>query len=155
MIESSRYLIPVLFIIFLNGCSSTFDKVEIIENGEWHYKDTVRFNFEVQDTISPNNFFLIIRNNNNYEYNNFIAFVELEFPNGKMRRDTVELRLASNSGKWLGSGVGDVFTNEQIFISKSILPIPGNYSVNVIHAMRDELLLGVNDVGLSVRKEPV
>ena len=134
------------------GYNSVFDKVEIVENGQWAYTDTIEFNLNVIDTLSFNDFSLIIRNNNDYHYNNFIAFILMSFPNGETRRDTVQIQLATKSGKWLGSGIGDVFTNEQPYINRSRFPMSGQYRIEVIHAMRDELLLGINDVGLSVKR---
>ena len=144
----------ITFIVLITGCTytSVYDKVYIVEEGNWFYSDTIEFSFEANDTESPCDFYLIVRNNNDYHYNNFIAFVELYFPNGKMRRDTVQMQLATSSGKWLGSGIGDVYTNEQLFIAGNKLPMSGTYTLKIIHAMRDELLLGINDVGVSVRK---
>lgn len=107
---------------------------------------------QLEDTMELCDFYVVLRHDNDYHYNNFITFIRLEFPNGRARLDTVEIPLASPSGKWLGSGFGDIYTTEQKFFSRTRFPMKGTYKFQILHAMRDELLLGVNDIGIAVRK---
>lgn len=132
--------------------SSVYDEFKSIDEGNWHYKDTLNFEVDIQDTAKMCNFNLVFRHDNDYHYSNFISFVRLEFPNGRARLDTVEIVLASRSGKWLGQGVGDIYSHERRYLSNMRFPMKGKYKFSILHAMRDELLEGVNDVGIAVRK---
>lgn len=149
-----RLVFSLLIIIFLSACSynSVYDDFAVIENGNWHYQDTVNFSFEVTDTTQFCDFNLIVRNDNDYHYSNFISFVRLEFPNGRARMDTVEMILAAPNGNWLGQGLGDIYSNEQMYLRRTRFPIKGEYKFQILHAMRDELLLGINDVGIAIRE---
>jgi len=149
-----RLAFSLLIILFLGSCSynSVYDDFTVIKGGNWHYKDTVNFSFEVTDTTQFCDFSLIVRHDNDYHYSNFISFVRLEFPNGRARMDTVEMILAASNGKWLGQGLGDIYSNEQIYLERNRFPLKGEYKFQILHAMRDELLLGINDVGIAIRK---
>ena len=138
----------------IGACSypSLYDDFAVIEGGNWHYQDTLHFEYEVTDTTQLCNFHLLFRHDNDYHYSNFISFVRLEFPNGRARLDTVEMLLASKSGKWYGKGIGDIYANERLFQKEIRFPMSGKYTFQIFHAMRDELLYGVNDVGLAIRK---
>lgn len=144
-----------LFAVFLiQSCSysSVFDEFTVIDEGNWHFQDTVQFEMQLEDTLEYCDFYLVVRHDNDYHYSNFISFIRLEFPNGRARLDTVEIPLASPSGKWLGSGFGDIYTTEQRFFKRTRFPMKGTYKFQVLHAMRDELLIGVNDIGIAVRR---
>ncbi|NND76723.1 MAG: gliding motility lipoprotein GldH [Flavobacteriales bacterium] len=147
-------LVAAFICLVLQACSysSVFDDFAVIPEGNWHYQDTVKFEMQLEDTMELCDFFVVLRHDNDYHYNNFITFIRLEFPNGRARLDTVEMLLASPSGKWLGSGFGDIYTTEQQFFARTRFPMKGTYKFQILHAMRDELLLGVNDIGIAVRK---
>jgi len=140
--------------MLFSSCSydSVFDEFQAIENGNWHFRDTLYFTFEVEDTSQYCDFNFILRHDNDYNYSNFYSFVRLEFPNGRARLDTIEIVLATKSGKWLGQGIGDVYAHEARYLSRTRFPLKGKYSFQVLHAMRDELLQGVNDIGIAIRK---
>ena len=66
--------------------------------------------------------------------------------------DTLELRLADQSGKWLGSGIGNIWQNQIPLVSRVKMTEKGTYKVAIKHGMRDSVLRAVADVGLRVEK---
>ncbi|MBQ0152954.1 MAG: gliding motility lipoprotein GldH, partial [Chryseobacterium sp.] len=64
--------------------------------------------------------------------------------------DTLNYILAKPSGEWLGTGFGE--TKETLFQYKLNYKFPkeGTYEVDVQHAMRNDILTGIEDIGIKV-----
>lgn len=69
-----------------------------------------------------------------------------------MERDTVELTLADPSGKWLGSGMGDIWDNRVLFKQQFRFPEKGTYIFTLEQAMRIDPLPQIMDVGIRIEK---
>jgi len=118
----------------------------------WYKNNAVVFNVDINDSINNHLFTISIRNSINYRYSNLYLFLLTEFPNGNISRDTLECILANNEGKWLGKGWGDIKENKIVLKSDLRFPLTGEYKFLVQQAMRVDTLIGINDIGLSVRK---
>jgi gliding motility-associated lipoprotein GldH len=147
------YIIAV-FIITLAACSNNnfyMETVKIPENG-WYKDQAASFDVTVEDTLVDYDFYLIIRNNNQYRYSNLFVFLNTVLPNGNKTRDTIELVLADNYGKWLGKGWGAVKENKLLLKKSLRFPLKGEYNFFVQQAMRVDTLKGITDVGLQLTK---
>jgi len=125
--------------------------IKPIEGQMWNAKDIKEINFEVTDTITGYDFYLLIRNNNEYPYRNIHLLLSLELPNSKVAVDTLHIDLANKEGRWLGNGVGNQYNSEILYKKNQRFPSKGNYKVRIEHAMRETDIAGISDVGLSVR----
>jgi gliding motility-associated lipoprotein GldH len=67
-------------------------------------------------------------------------------------KDTIEVILADNRGKWLGSGLGDIWDLQQIYKENIRFAQQGRYTFEYQQAMRTEKLPFILDVGLRVEK---
>lgn len=144
--------LPVL--MALASCDSTvvFEENQAIENASWKASAPVLFEFEMKDTTTLHNFYINLRNGENYAYSNIYVFVELEFPNGKKSIDTVECILADPTGKWIGSGSGSIYDNRFLYQHGKQFPLSGRYKVNIQQGMRTDELNGINDVGFRISR---
>ncbi len=145
----------ILSIIILGSCGrgSVYDRsIEINEKG-WHEDSVVVFDdVIISDTISLNNFYINLRHGTDYRFSNFYLFLNTMLPNGKVTRDTIELVLADNYGKWYGNGFGHIREN-RIMVRKGLkFPLKGNYQFTVKQAMRedDSVLEGIRNVGIRI-----
>jgi len=59
--------------------------------------------------------------------------------------------LAEPNGKWLGSGVGAIKHNLFKFKQEQSMEA-GIYKIKFSHGMRDEMLLGIEDVGFRIER---
>jgi len=143
-----------LLVFMATACGTTpvFEHYQTIENEAWEVTDTVTATFVITDTIQTYNFFINLRNNNNYNYSNLYVFVDTEFPNGKKLTDTVECVLAYPDGRWIGSGFGNVYDNRIMYKYRKRFPLNGDYQLKITHAMREEVLDGILDVGFRLEK---
>ncbi len=145
--------IILMSLVGLTSCSDNYfyQDVRNFDESKWAFDDPAVFEFSSQDTSSYLDFYLDLRNNNNYPYQNIYAFIEMKFPNDRTLRDTLHYPyLASDEGKWLGKGIGGSHDNSIKYKHKKKLPLPGEYIIKVKHAMRDESLVGVERVGIHI-----
>ena len=140
--------------LFLVSCdrSKVFDLYLELDSHGWQATDTIDFEFEIdsQENILYNTL-IGLRNNNDYLYANIFFFVDVEYPSGLHRTDTLQYILAAPNGKWLGSGVGEIKYNLLKFKENEIMQ-PGLYKYKMVHGMRDDVLIGIEDVGLRIER---
>ncbi|MDP2089218.1 MAG: gliding motility lipoprotein GldH [Flavobacteriaceae bacterium] len=147
------------FFSILIACDSNriFDEYVSIENSKWGKEDTITFNLNVSDTISAQNLFINIRNNNDYKYSNIFIITEILAPNQFTTIDTLEYEMADETGKWLGTGFSDLKENKLFFKENYVFQKSGKCDIKVIHAMRKsketgglETLEGIISVGFRI-----
>lgn len=155
---------PKFFAMFLlsgllYSCDSNtiWSESESISDGFWSKNERVTFKVPQQDSTASYNMFLMVRNTNDYKYNNLHLIVALEYPFGKKVTDTIEYRMANPDGTWLGTGMGSVKENK-LWLKKNFqFKEAGSYTISVVHAMRNNgqadgvsNLEGITDVGFSI-----
>ncbi len=151
---AKKIVILIFFITIYIACDPgrIYDQSKSISDSGWHKDSVAGFIVEVDDTLQAYSFYITIRNNDNYPFRNFYMFLNTKLPNGNITRDTIELILADNEGKWLGKGFGSVKDN-QIPIRKNLLfPLKGTYTFEIEQGMREEKLEGLVDIGIRVEK---
>lgn len=134
-----------------------FEENVIFENNEWAVNDRAVLNLEISDTVSQHNFYINVRNTENYPYRNLYVFVKTTFPNEKFSKDTVGIVLADATGRWLGSGSG--YLSSSRHLSNTIMyqynkrfPLSGEYTIEIEQAMRTDTLEGIRNVGIRIEK---
>jgi gliding motility-associated lipoprotein GldH len=128
-----RNLFLIGIIIMFISCDNitVFEEYKSFENQEWNTDSLVNFDYSITDTISTYKIILNLRHSVDYEYQNLFLFV-----NSEASRDTIELLLADKSGRWLGSGVGDIREFTLILIDDKIYPKQESKTVTIEQAMR-------------------
>lgn len=118
----------------------------------WTVRNKLNFSFFIGDTLTPHNFYFNVRNADDYPYSNIFVFMNTIFPNGKLKRDTIEFVLADPAGRWLGKGQGDLLDNQLLFMSAKRFPLKGKYTIEVEQAMRQQSLPGIYNAGIRIEK---
>ena len=75
-----------------------------------------------------------LRNNNAYKYNNLFLIIAINYPNGKVEKDTLEYKMAAPNGEFLGTGFSDIKENKlwyKGFEQPFKFSEKGEYTVNV------------------------
>ena len=95
---------------FLTSCDEgkVYHKYVEIPGNKWNARHVIHFDVPIEDTIRSCNVYILVRNNSNYAYNNLYLFVTTTSPLGYSVRDTLELILADQRGKWTGKGAADI-----------------------------------------------
>ncbi|MFH4969183.1 gliding motility lipoprotein GldH [Gaetbulibacter sp. M240] len=157
--HQNRILLWLLaFGLLIVSCDSkrVYDVYKSVPN-EWHKDSIVSFNITPPDSINPYNLFINLRNTQDYKYSNLYLIVEMDFPHGKIIKDTLEYRMADPSGKLLGEGMTSVKENKLWYKEGVLFSESGDYTVKIQHAMREigmvegiETLEGITDVGFRI-----
>lgn len=136
------------------SCDSrrVYDEYKAISDLGWGKDDVKNFEFEISDTNVFYNVIVNVRNSSEYSYKNLYLFIEMTSPSNKFFIDTVEVMLADNQGKWLGSGIGNIWQNKINLIEHVKLLELGKYGVKVSQGMRQDTLKALSDVGIRVEK---
>ena len=160
--KKSKILILVLGVLFLfASCDSSrvFDEYKSLENNTWLQEVSIDFDFQITDTISRNNLYINIRNNNEYQYSNLYVITHLLFPDGKKIVDTLQYEMADKNGNFLGSGISEIKSSQLFLKENSAFPSAGKYKVSIKQAMRKngnvdgiKELEGITDVGFRIEK---
>ncbi|NTW32304.1 MAG: gliding motility lipoprotein GldH [Bacteroidetes bacterium] len=129
-----------------------YDKFKDIKGGIWNKSEIMKFEVQIDDTVSYHNFFINVRNSGNYKYCNLYIFLNTIRPDRKVSRDTIDCLLANDMGKWLGKGLGD--RKDCRFLLKRGLRFhqKGIYSFELEQAMRVDNLEGIESVGVRIEK---
>ena len=92
-----------------------FEENVAIENNIWNIKKPIQLTIPVEDTQTPNNIYLNIRNATSYPFQNLYVFLEMTTPDGKKTQDTVGCTLQQN-GEWTGECAGDICDNQVLLV---------------------------------------
>ena len=150
----SYSIVIVTLLSVLTGCDkqTVFEQNQKIKDRSWSENNTLVFNVNIKDTVSFYNMYINTRNADTYRFSNLYIFMTTTLPQGQIEKDTLQLVLANDEGKWLGSGLGDIFECRILFKEKFHFINSGNYQFKLQQAMRLNPLPGILDVGLRIEK---
>lgn len=161
MQKSKYWLICLLILAITVSCDSNrvFDEYKSVPD-EWNKDNKIEFKITPPDSINAYNLFVNLRNTEAYKYNNLFLIVELDYPNGKTLKDTLEYKMANPDGTFLGTGFTDVKENKlwyKGYKDPFVFNESGEYTINIQHAMRQngivngiDKLEGITDVGFRI-----
>ncbi|MVT07066.1 gliding motility lipoprotein GldH [Chitinophaga tropicalis] len=132
----------------------TYEKNLEIPGHEWAYtyKPVFEVTVQPQDTAYLYNIYVNVRHRDSYPYSNIWLLVNTQFPGNKPVPQRVELPLADMSGKWLGSGLDDIYEHKIPIQQNAILNKPGLYRFTFEQNMRQNPLPAIMNVGLRIEK---
>lgn len=134
-----------------------FRSIHDLKGSEWPIDSLHSYTFTITDTNKSYDFYYLIRNATAYPFYNLYIKRSLADSTGKTLSVSMEELLLFNAktGKPYGDGLGDIFDHK--FKIKSLsnyrFPKPGVYTFSMEQYMRQDPLLGIMSVGVSV--EPV
>lgn len=147
-------IVCLLFVLLFSSCDNSriFEQNYSIPESGWDQTNSAKFDVDIKDPSTPANFYINVRHADGYPYANLFLFIKTVFPNGKLSNDTLECVLADDKGKWLGSGIGDIYDNQIPFKRNVRFPVAGNYHFEIEQAMRTQTVPLIMDVGLRIEK---
>lgn len=164
ILRKTNWLYIVIISCFLiTNCDSNavFDVYKSVPN-QWHKDSVASFNFAAPDTENNYNLYVNLRNTSDYKFSNLFLIVELNYPNGKAVKDTLEYKMTAPNGELLGTGFSDIKENKlwfRGFKEPFKFKEEGDYMVNIQHAMRNngdvngvDNLKGITDIGFRVEQ---
>lgn len=149
-----------LFLIavsILSACGKEplFIKTYDFKNHIWGGGESPKFTFHARDTKTAYDFVLTLRTSTDYEYSNLWVFMYTKNPNKTIRKDTLNLPLAKQNGKWMGKNTGSIVENEFLIGFNKKFPAKGEYTVRFEQAIMQSNVENVIDLTFQVRKTEV
>lgn len=149
-----KYIVPFLIALLASACSdnTVFQQTKEMPNGIWEKDSVVNFYYDSKDTTEHYNIVIDLRNTDNYPFQNFWLFVNMNAPGGKQFRDTLQCEVAEIDGRWKGEGKGSVHHLPIMFQQNTKFAKLGKYHMQLIQGMRKDSLQGISDIGLRICK---
>ncbi len=138
----------------LAGCNSigVFEKNVAFKKQEWNGTNKPAFTFTISDTTAAYNIYLVLRHTDAYGFNNIWMKVSRKGPDTTYTQQ-VDLRLATNSQGWLGTGMDDIWEH-RIPITQNATRFrkSGDYEFTLEQIMRQDPLKHVLNAGIRIEK---
>lgn len=133
--------------MFSCGKSEIYSEVVEFTDSQMVWDKNTNFEFKLNGEKQLMSY-LHIQHNNMYPYQNIYFFSEVKYPNGAVKKDTLQYMLAKPSGEWLGSGMG---ASKQMYLHYPLdLSQQGTYNVSIKQAMREDTLVGIEKLAFSI-----
>jgi gliding motility-associated lipoprotein GldH len=159
--NSLKIFNPFILFIFcctlLTACGpmDAFENAVPIPAHEWQSSFKPSFDFEVTDTASPYNVYIVLRHQNAYEFNNIWLRVSVQQPGDTaIKSQQYDLKLANDETGWSGTGMDDIFEHRVLIQERAKFARPGKYHFTIEQIMRQDPLLHVMNAGLRIEKTP-
>jgi len=156
LFRASIIILSAIFLFLTSSCDSNRFYEQNIQMPEytWPSSESKKFLVDIKDTTSAYNFYLNVRNTNDYPFANLYLFIQTTFPDSLYARDTIELQLATKDGKWLGEGYGKFKYRHFILRKGMYFHQKGIYEFRIEQGMRKDTLLGIADIGIRLEYYP-
>lgn len=146
-------LFAAVFIMGACETNTVYHSYQHISDKGWAKNDTLLFSFPITDSVPNYKFYIEVRNNEGYPYQDIFLFVKRRnTTSSSFITDTVKCILSDEQGKWRGTGLGALYQSVYPYI---IVPYSqvGSDTLRISHGMRDDLLRGINDIGILIEKK--
>jgi len=143
-------------LFFLSACKNidVFEKNTSIPNMQWQNNFNATGTFNITDTVSTYNIYIVLRHTDGYLYNNIWLNAGLKSPGDtSLHSQKINLSLGSDATGWEGAGMNDIWE-----VRKAISGIPkrfiktGEYTFTIGQIMRDNPLKHILSAGLRIEK---
>jgi gliding motility-associated lipoprotein GldH len=140
-------------LFFITACDPymTFDQYQKTDGGQWKWSDKKTFEVVMKDSLKFYNLFINIRHTTVYPKSNLFVFLTTTAPSGISRRDTIEIIIADDRGKWEGNGFGDIKLVSREYRKAVRFLYPGKYTFEIEQGMRIPEI-PVTDIGFRVEE---
>ena len=143
-----------LILFFSCGDNSIVNQSYEFDNETWKKTNKPNFTVEIKDSTKLYDFVFVIRTTTSYAYSNMWLYLISTAPKGKPSKEALQVRIADETGRWLGNKTGSS-VEHYIKFSKRKLPLIGKYKFELNLATVENQLDNVLDVSFSVRESEI
>lgn len=153
--KAQAFLLGLLLLLLFNSCTNTtlVDLNMEIPGNSWMYSKTAKTTVDIKDSTARYTIFFKVRNTIDYRYANIYVIARLKDGKSILKNQRFQFQLANANGKWTGKGSGDLYSNIFPLLKNYSFPKAGKYEIEVEQNMRDNPLVGISDVGITVERQ--
>ena len=160
MMPNSKKIFPLtLFLITVclavTSCSQidVFEKNTAIPGYKWQSNFAATGIFNIADTVSAYNLYIVLRHTDGYLYNNIWLNVGLQSPGDTMYSQKINLSLGNDADGWEGTGMNDIWEVRKLLNAQPRrFKKNGEYQFSILQTMRDNPLTNIMSAGLRLQK---
>ena len=155
MQKFSKYIFFFVSLLMLSSCmrGRIYEKYESLQNWDWNYADSKSFPIEIKEPGKHYNIYVNVRHSEDYLYSNLWVQLQIKKPGNKEDNQRFALTLATQEGRWLGTRLGSIYDIPPFLVLQNYsIPDIGQYNFILRHAMRDDKISGIMDVGIRVEQ---
>lgn len=138
-----------VMILVMTACAHKPNDASIVYDLEpegWPYGKIYKFTPESADSNANGNLSILLRHSNQYPYSDL--WLEINVTDSlSSTTDTLHFDLADEAGRWKGHGTGADFQLSNKVYENLTLHKP--VTISLRHIMRDSLLEGIEQIGIS------
>ena len=156
------FLSVIVTMLSLSACKpgDVYENTTAIPLFKWKADFPCEAGFDITDTASLYNVYLVFRHTDAYKYNNVWINAGFQEPGKPMQYKKLNFIIGDErNSQWKGSGMNDIWEARELFPADSLFQgnptrfhKPGHYTFRLYHAMYDEPLNNVLHVGVRVEK---
>jgi len=141
----------VLATLMLAGfsCQNTHSDQETVENYRWWRTNIKTFEFEISEEATYDILFFM-RYITAFPHPIVKVHAEMTKPDGSVAEKDIFIKCIDEKGKYIGDVAGDMWDIESPVSEKEVLPA-GKYTLTFTHAMPDDPVVALMNVGYRVR----
>ncbi|GAB4000531.1 hypothetical protein GCM10028807_53810 [Spirosoma daeguense] len=151
-----QWIVGLSLLLLAVGCdtNAVYKEYADIEGGKWYIKNAPSFTFEIADTTTSYNIYYNLRNSLSYGYYNLYLTRYLRDASGKEIESRLDelILMDPKTGKPNGDGLGDIFDHKFLMKRNYRFPKAGKYTMEIRQYMRQDPLLNILSVGITVEK---
>ncbi len=149
-----RILVLLALVSMLYGCSGrkVFLERHTFSELKWNRFEEVTFTADIRETGSPLDIYIHLRHHSVYQDDRLALTIAITAPDGTRRIRDVEIRLRDKDGKFLSSGMGDLWDIRVPAFQGITLGDPGAYKILLENRMSRFDTPGVMEIGVEILK---
>ena len=141
-----------LLLFFACGRGAIYQSRVPLSNSQWPVETVLDFSFPIKDTTQAYDICLLVKNTQDYPYQNLYVTHYLEDDTGQLLHKELKNYpiFDLKTGKSLGKGLGKAKSQTCLVIDSHQFSHPGTYVLKIEHFMRMEILPGLQTIGIKV-----
>ncbi|MEO5997654.1 MAG: gliding motility lipoprotein GldH [Chitinophagaceae bacterium] len=150
-----KVFIGVVFCFLLLACAkiNVFEKNIAIKDHTWQRNNKPVIAFNIDDTASLYNLYIVLRHSDAYDFNNIWIKCSVVSPGDSASKSRdYNLPLAKNNQGWSGTGMDDIYEHRVLIQPRTKFNKPGEYRFILEQIMREDPLEHVLNVGMRVER---
>ena len=129
-----------------------YHQYQSLADSGWAKKDTLKFELLPADSACTVALSAEVRNNLKYPYSSLYLVIKQNLADSiHWQTDTVRIVLADSLGRWTGVGAGHYYQSNTYVRTLRLPPHPKHAVIRVSQGMKDDVLIGISDLGLNMR----
>lgn len=153
-VKRSSWCLAFMFLFAAcNWTTDVFEKNQAFNSHEWPSAVKPDIAFDITDTMSLYNIYIVVRHTDAYHFNNMYIRATVKEPGDPQgRTGDYDLQLATNSKGWIGTAMDDIYDARLLIQPKTRFRKTGTYHITLEQLMREDPLKSVLSAGLRVER---